>query len=129
MSSSSRRESGGCLCGGIRFIAGGEPLWVVHCHCRSCRRHTGSAVATFAGYPRKQVQFIAEHRSIYSSSPGVFRSFCNRCGTPLAYEAQDAAGEIHLYVGTFDAPERFPPQRHVFYDEKVPWLLLHDPPT
>jgi hypothetical protein len=85
-------------------------------------------VATFAGYRRAQVQFTAEHRAVFSSSPGVFRSHCDRCGTPIAYESQDAAGEIHLYVGTLDAPERFVPQREVFVEERVPWLLLHDPP-
>jgi hypothetical protein len=73
------------------------------------------------------VEFTAAHRAVFSSSSGVFRSFCDRCGTPIAYEAGDAAGEIHLYVGTFDAPERFVPSRHVFYDEKVPWLVLHEP--
>ena len=117
---------GGCLCGKVRFATDGDPKWVSHCHCFSCRRHTGSAVATFVGFARSQVTFETPARSVYSSSPGVFRSFCNHCGTPIAYEAESAEGELHLYVCTFDEPEQFVPRSHVFFAEHLPWLELHD---
>ncbi|NJN51345.1 MAG: GFA family protein, partial [Gammaproteobacteria bacterium] len=112
---------GGCLCGRVRFEAAGEPKWVAHCHCRSCRHHTGSPVATFVGFTRTKVVFAAPNRSVFSSSPGVWRSFCNQCGTPIAYEAESAKGEIHLYVCTFDDPAQFVPERHVFYTDRLPW--------
>jgi hypothetical protein len=120
------RASGGCLCGLVRFEADGDPLWVAHCHCSSCRHHTGSAVATFVGFRRSQVTFNTRDRSIYASSPGVWRGFCARCGTPLSYEAESAPGELHLYVGTFDEPAAFVATTHVFYGERLPWLELHD---
>ncbi len=118
--------SGGCLCGKVRFEASGRPKWVAHCHCRSCRHHTGSALATFVGFERRNVRFADPNRSVYASSPGVWRSFCNQCGTPLAYEAESAQGEIHLYLGTFDEPAQFEPQRHVFAAERLPWFDVHD---
>lgn len=118
--------AGGCLCGRVRFEAQGEPKWVAHCHCRSCRRHTGSAVATFVGYERTQVTFARSNRSQFASSPGVCRSFCSRCGTPIAYEADSAPGEIHLYLGTFDDPNAHVAHRHVYYAERLPWFDVHD---
>jgi hypothetical protein len=120
------QHSGGCLCGFVRFVSDGDPLWVAHCHCASCRRHTASSMATFVGFRREQVTFQTGDRSIYASSPGVQRGFCARCGTPVSYESQSSSGELHLYLGCFDDPENFVPGAHVFYGEHLPWLQIHD---
>jgi len=120
------KRTGGCLCGKVRFETEGDPKWIVYCHCQSCRRHTASPVAAFAGFRREQVTFATPDRSIYASSPGVWRGFCARCGTPLSYESERSAGELHLYVGTFDEPGALMPQSHVFFAEHLPWVELHD---
>jgi hypothetical protein len=117
---------GRCLCGKVQYQARGEPLWVAHCHCHSCRRNTGSAVATFVGFGQDRVSFTRGERAIYRSSPGVRRGFCRDCGTPLSYESEGCEGEIHLYVSTFEEPGAFVPQVHVFFAEHLPWLELHD---
>ena len=70
--------------------------------------------------------FPTGERTTFASSPGVTRSFCARCGTPLAYESVRAQGELHLYLGGFDAPQLFVPQLHVHYAEHLPWLELND---
>ena len=119
-------HQGGCLCGALRFAARGKPLWVAHCHCRSCRRNTGSAFATFVGYKQGQVRIVKGALQSYASSPGVVRSFCGTCGTPLSYAAERYPGEIHLYVSTLDRPEAFEPGAHVHVGEQLPWLHLDD---
>lgn len=117
---------GRCLCGGIRFRVTGDPVWVGHCHCESCRRNTGSAVATFLGFRPSQVAYLMGQRRFYESSPGVRRGFCGDCGTPLSYEADKFPNEIHLYLSTLDEPEKFPAQFHVFYAERVRWFEIAD---
>ena len=62
----------------------------------------------------------------YASSPGVRRGFYSRCGTALSYENRRWAGDIHLMVGAFEAPETLKPQFHVFAQERLPWLHLDD---
>ena len=119
-------HEGGCLCGALRFEARGKPLWVAHCHCRSCRRNTGSAFATFVGYSETQFRVIEGALHTYASSPGVARSFCGACGTPLTYAAARYPGEVHLYVSTLDRPEVFEPKAHVHVEEQLPWLQLDD---
>ena len=121
-----RVETGHCLCGAITFEARGEPLWVAHCHCHSCRRSTGAPVTTFVGYSKSQFSTTSGRRKTYNSSPGVRRSFCPDCGTPLCYEADWCPDEIHLYISTLDAPERFVPMLHVHVADQIPWLKLHD---
>ena len=120
------RLLGRCLCGAIRFETVADPLWIAHCHCRSCRRNTGSAVATFIGYRPDQVLFESDSRQFYASSEGVSRGFCAHCGTPVSYESTRWPNEIHLYLGLMDHPERLEPTAHVHYAEKVPWLDIDD---
>ncbi len=120
-----QRFPGHCLCGAVRFAAGGEPRWVAYCHCASCRRHTGSPVTCFVNFPKDSVRF--EHDpATYQSSPGVTRSFCSRCGTPIAYQTVKRPGEIDIYVNAFDEPERFRPETHVFFAEHIPWFDTRD---
>lgn len=118
--------TGGCLCGAVRFAAAGEPLWIGHCHCTSCRRNTGAALATFVGVRRAQFRYLQGKPAVYESSPQVWRSFCPACGTPLVYEAARWAAEVHINIGTLDEPARFAPTMHVHVAEQLPWLKLAD---
>lgn len=118
--------SGRCLCGDVRYTVSQPPLWVGHCHCESCRRNTGSAVATFVGVAVDAFTTTLGTRSFYESSPGVRRSFCARCGTPLAYESDRFPGEVHLFLGTLDDPNQLRPQFHVHCAERIPWFEIHD---
>ncbi len=126
MSQAEPSYAGGCLCGAVRFTAAGQPLWAAHCHCQSCRRSTGSPFASFVGFAREQVTFAHAAPAAYASSPGVTRSFCGACGTPIAYEAARFPGEIHLYVCTLDEPAAVAPTAHVHVGEQLVWLHLAD---
>ena len=65
----STRTKSGCLCGTVGFQVEGEALWISNCHCASCRRHSGSAVASFVGFRSEQVSCAAAARQVYASSP------------------------------------------------------------
>ena len=119
---------GGCACSAVRFRATGKPKWVSHCHCRDCRRNTGTALVTWAGFPAERFAVTAGTPHTFHSSPGVVRRFCGACGTPLTYEGARWPTEIHLHVGAFDDPEPFAPQGHAFAEERVSWLHLDPPP-
>jgi hypothetical protein len=119
--------TGRCLCGDIRYAYEGEPLWVAHCHCESCRRQTSSAVATFVGVRRDGLVFTAGQPAVYHSSPGVDRTFCGHCGAPIAYANETVfPGEIHLYIGTLDNPGDLRPAFHVHTGEQLAWFEVED---
>jgi hypothetical protein len=111
----------------VKYRATGEPIFRCYCHCESCRRATGSPVTAYAGYPIANFAFEGEPGR-YESSPGVFRTFCSHCGTPLTYEALDRPGEIHLLVGSADDQEaaHLAPERHVFENERLSWVHFED---
>lgn len=114
--------SGHCYCGSVKFEVIGEPLWVSHCHCESCRRHTGSVMTSFAGYHPDQIVFTGAMPTRFPSDDDVVRSFCGQCGSPIAYETVAREDEMHLYLGLFDDLEKFQPQDHSFYAEKISWF-------
>ena len=117
-------RTGGCRCAAVRVEATGPPKFVGNCHCRACRHASGAAFSTFVGYLDEQVRWIGAERTRYESSPGVFRSFCTICGSPLSYQGQEWAGETHLFIGCLDDPADLTPTGDVFTDEKLHWAPL-----
>lgn len=118
--------TGGCLCGAVRYAFAPPVLWSGYCHCNSCRRNTGAVVACFIGLRPAQLQMLQGQCKQFESSAGVSRGFCEQCGTPISYMAERWPNEIHLYVGTLDEPERFPPRFHVYCEEQLSWFNTTD---
>ncbi len=127
--SNDTRMTGGCMCGAVRYETTGDSFAVIHCHCRSCRKHTGAAVVTLAGFMADRVQFSGDARKIYQSSPGVGRAFCEKCGTPLTWEgiSSTRGGPIfEIHISTFDNPDVLVPSGHSFDSERIPWFDIAD---
>jgi hypothetical protein len=117
---------GRCLCGSVAFQYSGAPNWTVHCHCESCRRATSSPMTTWISVPRSAFSFTKGSPRYFGSSQGVKRGFCENCGSPLTYENERIADEVHLYAASlFDAIE-VSPTRHVFVAEQLPWFEVYD---
>jgi len=114
--------SGHCYCGAVKFETSGQPVWVGHCHCESCRRASGSVMTSFATYHLDKVIFTGEKPARFPTEDGVVRSFCGHCGSPVAYESSDKKNQIDLHLGLFDDLEQIKPQDHTHYAEKVSWL-------
>lgn len=78
-------------------------------------------------FPESRIAFTKGERKIYQSSPGVRRSFCGDCGTPLTWEGiWGDRGVVEVHVSTLDDPEMFLPDRHVFHSERLSWLEIAD---
>lgn len=45
-------QHGGCLCGKVRYTITQPRIYGVVCHCKPCRRITGSSFVTADIYPR-----------------------------------------------------------------------------
>jgi hypothetical protein len=97
-------RTGGCFCGAVRFETEGAPRFLSLCHCESCRRAHAAPSVAWAGFREAQVRLRGETIRVYPSSPGVERSFCGACGSPLAYRGEKWPGETHLPICAFDLP-------------------------
>ena len=63
----------------------------------------------------------------YQTDTRAYRTFCGACGTSLTYENDERPNEIDITTGSLDDPERFPPNRDVFPEEKLSWVSLIAP--
>jgi len=118
--------TGRCLCGGVTYAFDGPPSGVDYCHCDSCRRNCSAPVTAFVEVPRGKFRFTGTQPKAYESSPGIRRLFCDKCGSPVAYDGDWDANDIHLYLATLDNPESFTPTHHVFAKERLPWFDVDD---
>lgn len=123
--SASKNEAttGRCLCGDIRFEYEGAPLETMHCHCESCRGHTSGPISTFLIIDKRSFRYTRGKPVAYASSPGVERTHCGRCGSPISYENKH---EFALYACTLDDPAAVAPAYHSWIAEQMPWLEIAD---
>lgn len=116
-------HEGSCLCGSIRYRIDEELSDFGYCHCRSCRKASGSAHGANAGVERDRFVLDdgADCLREFESSPGKFRAFCGNCGSPL-YAYLDASPEvIRVRLGSLDTPFAKRPKAHTFVSDKADW--------
>lgn len=112
---------GGCHCGAVRFSITGERKYSGLCHCETCRRTTGGLTTAWAAYPREALK-VEGDVATYSSSEGVERQFCGKCGTSLFYFNEPMMpGVADVLTVTFDDPADCAPQVHVNMADALPW--------
>jgi hypothetical protein len=112
---------GGCLCEAIRYRVVGVPVSSIICHCNTCRRASGAPSVAWLTFPFGNFTLMSGRPQIFRSSPGVKRTFCASCGTPLTYESDHELGTIDVTTISLDDPSKFPPTREVWLDHKLAW--------
>ncbi|MEP0945135.1 MAG: GFA family protein [Rhizobiaceae bacterium] len=117
---------GHCLCGKTSWEYRGEVAWSCYCHCDDCRRNCAAPVVAWLGVPLRNFRWTGAKPKTLESSPGVFRHFCDECGSPMGFEADHYAGGMHLYAASMKDPSAFEPGFHVNFQSKLPWLEMSD---
>ena len=117
---------GRCFCSAVSFNIEGPILSCVNCHCDSCRRQCSAPMTSYLGVPDTQWRWTGEEPKVHCSSPGVERTFCDQCGSPISFKSASLSGVMHFYVAAMEHPESFEPTLHVAHEEKLPWLSVGD---
>jgi hypothetical protein len=119
---------GSCLCGGVRYEIDGELGNVTNCHCSLCRKMTGTAFSTGATIPTASFRFVSGEELLkeWESSPGYFRRFCGRCGSPILKRKAKDPTNIRLHLGTLDSDPRVKPSKNHHVGSKAPWFNITD---
>jgi hypothetical protein len=105
--------TGGCLCGGVRLVARGEPYRVGICHCLDCRKHHGALFFAAAIFSQDAVTITGATHHFGE------RHFCPRCGSSVFARSGD---EIEVHLGTLDEPDRFTPTYENWTIRRESWL-------
>lgn len=117
---------GSCLCGSVTYEIRGELSDFGYCHCRSCRKASGSAHAANAGVDRVDFALSDEYGFIreYESSAGTIRTFCSNCGSPIFAYQTNSADVIRIRLGTLDTPFDKRAKAHTFAAHKAAWDII-----
>jgi hypothetical protein len=124
--------TGSCLCGGVRFEIARAVGPFELCHCRRCRKASGSAFAAMVGVRTRDFRLIegADLVGTYDArileKPPPYRvSFCRRCGSPVP-NPDPGAEWFEVPAGLLDGDPGVRPDKHIFVDLKAPWHEIAD---
>ena len=119
-------HEGGCLCRAVRYRITGQPVALSLCHCQTCRLAAGSPSVAWAVWREEDFNWIEGSPASYTSSPGVTRTFCGRCGTPLTYQnAVDERGTIDVTTVSLDQANDFAPTIEIWTEHKLTWEVIN----
>jgi hypothetical protein len=114
---------GSCLCGGVRYELAREPGPFGYCHCKSCRKASGSAHAANAPVARADFTLASGRELLreFESSPGKFRAFCSACGSPIYAYLAATRDVLRIRLGSLDSPLLASPRAHTWVSDKATW--------
>ena len=115
--------AGSCLCGAVQFQISGEFESFFLCHCKRCRKDTGSAYAANLFSSTARVIWISGHDSIQTYQvPDTRheRAFCTKCGSALpSVQLKDAL--VVVPAGSIDSAIDIRPSAHICCASRAEW--------
>ena len=123
---------GGCLCGGVRFEVDRAIGPFEFCHCRRCRKVSGSAFMTGLGVRRDEFRFtrgqdlIKTYEAPLVESPPAYRvCFCSKCGSCVPDPNADSDW-FEIAAGLLDDDPLLRPDKHIFVELRATWFEITD---
>ena len=120
--------TGSCLCGSVSYEISGELQPIQICHCQMCRTAQGSAFATNTPVSSKSFRIVSGQSEIkeYESSPGKYRAFCGKCGSPIYSRRDDAPEGVRIRAGLLNEAVPMKPIAHFYTASKANWWEIND---
>jgi len=113
-------RTGGCLCGAVRYQLRGEPYKSGICHCRDCKKVTGSSFLAYADWRPEQFTVTGAVET-YDG-----RSFCPLCGSRVFSTSET---QVEIYLGSLDeTPADIGPEAEIWTIRREHWLAPLDLP-
>ena len=114
---------GSCLCGGVQYQINEALGPIIYCHCRRCRKSSGSACVTSTEIHRAKFEVTQGKDLIkkYENPGAVDRFFCSHCGSQLYSERATTPLTMRLRLGTLDTEITERVSSHIFVGSKAEW--------
>jgi len=121
---------GGCLCGGVRYTISGEAQRFYHCHCRRCRRATGTGHASnLLVTPESSLKWVTgeELLSRYKvpEAERFYNCFCSNCGSPMPRVVPELDGVL-IPAGSLEQEPPMLPSARIFWDSRAEWTCPNE---
>ena len=125
-------QTGGCLCGAVRYEISRTPKLVYTCHCTACQRLSGSAFGTALLVARHGFSLTGPELKplgrIADSGRTVTRWICPDCATwvygGLKLASAPSTAPIRIRAGTLDDTSWLRPTMHFWLRSAQPWVVI-----
>ena len=118
---------GGCSCGEVKYIINEKPLFTQACHCKDCKKLTGSSFVINTSVFDDSLDIKGEllkGELIAGSGKKARVYFCKKCGVYIFTDYETAVGRLNVRTKTLENSSMFPPQVHIFTKDKDSWFDL-----
>lgn len=109
--------TGGCQCGGLRYVVSALPLVFYHCHCTQCQKQSSSA---FGQSLRVAASSFCHEGSFATftreaaSGRHLIGHFCPSCGGRVWHARAGATDALNVKAGTLDDTSWLRPAGHIW---------------
>lgn len=117
----SATHHGACLCGEVRFEIEGDFEAFYLCHCKYCRKDTGSAHAANLFSTTARLYWLSGEDKVRTFNLPATRhakGFCIVCGAALPNQQGDV---LEVPAGSLDSTLSMRPGAHLFIASKAEW--------
>ncbi|MDN5352830.1 MAG: hypothetical protein PWQ12_1751 [Clostridiales bacterium] len=118
-----KKYYGGCLCKSVKYEVTGELEHFYLCHCKYCRKDSGSAHAANLFSSTAKLIWIKgadKVREFQVEDTEHKKAFCSICGSPLPnFQAEGTL--LVIPAGSLDSPLDKKPDGHIFLSNKADW--------
>ncbi|KXT09494.1 hypothetical protein AC579_7819 [Pseudocercospora musae] len=122
-------SEGGCYCGNVRYKSTGEAQAKALCHCKDCRKISGSTYSTNIIVPGDSLTWTKgkpkEHTVTADSGNPITSFFCGDCGSTMVRGGPSFGENKIIKVGTLDEPsahEDAKPAVELYAKDRVSWV-------
>ncbi|RJT34146.1 GFA family protein [Mesorhizobium waimense] len=123
-----KRYTGGCACGAIRFETSGEPIFQNHCQCLDCQKRSGTGHGSYLTFGRRADMAITGEASTWrvagASGNQKVHAFCPTCGTPVYLTSVAMPELIAIHATSLDNPGDFEPQAVTYTIRGHGWDIM-----
>jgi len=121
---SSAEYRGGCLCGSVTYEITGLARGFYHCHCKRCRKSSGTGHASNIILKPETVNWTAGEdllgRYKVPDAERFGTVFCTKCGCPLPRVAPDLSVAV-IPAGSLDTEPPLEPTARIMYESRAAW--------
>lgn len=113
---------GSCLCGGVTLEVADRFEFMGYCHCRECRKWSGSAFSAggLVDFDDLRITGGEDRIGHYRKTAETDLGFCRDCGSSL-YSRKNTRKKFVVRLGILDEAPTQRPNAHIFTGEKAPW--------
>ena len=115
--------AGSCLCGTVQFQVSGEFEGFFLCHCKRCRKDTGSAHAANLFSATAKLNWVSGQESVRTYPVPETRhekSFCVKCGSAVP-GVQSEGAFVVVPAGSLDSAIDIRPNAHICFSSRAEW--------